>query len=108
MFLHTGSIDDDIVTCTADVNRVMERLQASLSENINVDNKGLMRFHQLFFHAQVRKDTQEVKEMVEHMQTFIIGADKQEGRFPRNAEEGYNAMKEMQLVLARSSKHAMS
>ena len=46
--------------------------------------------------------------MVEHMQTFIIGADKQEGRFPRNAEEGYNAMKEMQQVLARSSRNAMS
>ena len=45
MFLHTGSIDDDIVTCTADVNRVIEKLQASLSENVNVDNKGLMRFH---------------------------------------------------------------
>ena len=49
-----------------------------------------------------------MKEMVEHMQTFTIDANKQEGRFPQNAEECYNAMKEMQQVLARSSKDAIS
>ena len=49
-----------------------------------------------------------MKEMVEHMQTFTIDANKHEGRFPQNAEECYNAMKEMQQVLARSSRDAMS
>jgi hypothetical protein len=39
MFLHTGSMDDDITTSTADVNRVIEKLQASLFESINVDDE---------------------------------------------------------------------
>ena len=45
MFFHSGSMNDDIITSTADVNRVIEKFQASPSENINVDSEGLMRFH---------------------------------------------------------------
>jgi hypothetical protein len=46
--------------------------------------------------------------MVEHMQTFIVAANKRGSLFPRNVEEGYNAMKAMQQVLACGRKGAMS
>ena len=29
-FLRSGSIDDDIASCTAEINRIVEKLQASL------------------------------------------------------------------------------
>ena len=38
--------------------------------------------------------------MVEQMQNIIIStANKHEGYFPQNTEDGYNAIKEMQQVL---------
>jgi hypothetical protein len=64
-----------------------------------------MALSQLLFHAQVRKRTEEI---AGNMQTLIIAANNQGGNFPKNAEEGYNAMKGMQQVLPRVFRGAVS
>ena len=52
----------------------------------------------MLFRAQVRMDT---REMVEHMQTFIVAANRRRSLFPQDVEQGYNVMKEIQQVLPR-------
>ena len=42
--------------------------------------------------------------MVEHMETFIIAANRRGSFFPQDVEEGYNVMKGMQQVLRRVSR----
>jgi hypothetical protein len=44
--------------------------------------------------------------MAESMQTLIVAANR-EVHFPQDAEEGYNAMKEMQQVPPHSSRGAI-
>jgi hypothetical protein len=35
MFLHTGSIDDDVISSTSDINRIVEKLQVSPLGGLN-------------------------------------------------------------------------
>ena len=46
--------------------------------------------------------------MVEHMQTFIVAANRRGSFFPQNVEDGYNVMKEMQQVPCRVFRDTMS